>query len=322
MYERRFAIALFFAALLMFSSYNLRAQPTLLLSSGSASPGGSLTLTLSLSGTAANPPAALQWTFSYPVSAVSNLTVTAGAGLVSAGKTLSCAWTTNGYTCVASGINRVAFSDGTVANVAVTLSGSTPVSIGLSGVGAASSAGFLITVPASGGQVSVASPAPTAPTTTGGRLPSSTSAPSVVSMSESGSGTAATFSAVYGDSAGFGQLTKVQFEMVEASGIAGCWVYYVPQSNTLWLFDDNQTTTLGPITPGGSGTLSNSQCVLSAAGSSVSGSGTNLSVALALSFESAFAGIQNIYLYAQDSASSTGWQLWASWLVPRSGRLP
>jgi hypothetical protein len=64
---------------------------------------------------------------------------------------------------------------------------------------------------------------------------------------------------------------------------------------------------------GQSGTLQNSQCAVNAASSSVSGSGNNLTVNLALSFQASFTGTKNIYMDAYDGPDS-GWQLKGSWI--------
>src|SRR5215468_6981242 len=95
------------------------AQSTLTLSSGTAAAGSAVPLTLTLS-TSGVPPAALQWTFGYPTANVSAISVVAGPALNSAGKSLTCNAITNGYTCVASGINSNTIGSGTVATASVT----------------------------------------------------------------------------------------------------------------------------------------------------------------------------------------------------------
>jgi hypothetical protein len=75
-------------------------------------------------------------------------------------------------------------------------------------------------------------------------------------------------------------------------------------ANNLSLLNDAGTTFQGPITPGTSGSLSNSRCTLSAAGASVSTSGTTLTVTLPLSF-SAFHGAKSTFGLAQDKRQPT-----------------
>jgi hypothetical protein len=60
---------------------------------------------------------------------------------------------------------------------------------------------------------------------------------------------------------------------------------------------------------GGTGTLSNSQCTVSLAGSSATGSGNTLTLVLNLSFSSGFAGNKVIYAAARDVyQGNSGWQ--------------
>ena len=112
------------AALLLSLGNLLQAQSTLALSSAAVPPGGTTTLNLSLSSCPSSPLAAIQWTVGYPATSVGSLTLTAGPALTSAGKTLSCTSGVNSYTCVAWGLNSTTISDGVVATVSVTLSGS------------------------------------------------------------------------------------------------------------------------------------------------------------------------------------------------------
>jgi len=62
--------------------------------------------------------------------------------------------------------------------------------------------------------------------------------------------------------------------------------------------------------------LQNSQCTVNTAPSSASGSGNNLTLNLALSFQPAFAGSKNIYLDAYAGGLDSGWQQKGSWTVP------
>jgi hypothetical protein len=69
----------------------------------------------------------------------------------------------------------------------------------------------------------------------------------------------------------------------------------------------------------GSGSVSNSQCTVYGAGSSVTGSGNTLTLTLNVAFSTAFAGTRLIYMAARDSANvSSGWQQLGVWKVPGS----
>ena len=64
------------------------------------------------------------------------------------------------------------------------------------------------------------------------------------------------------------------------------------------------------LTLGGSGSVSNSQCTINAAGSSATSNGNNLTLVLNISFSSSFDGNKVIYMAARDSAgaNNSGWQ--------------
>ena len=69
--------------------------------------------------------------------------------------------------------------------------------------------------------------------------------------------------------------------------------------------------------PGGSGTLQNSACSLTLASSTVTASGTTLTLQMALTFTPAFVGAKRIDMYASNSAGTTlGWQNRGAWTVP------
>lgn len=95
----------------------------------------------------------------------------------------------------------------------------------------------------------------------------------------------------------------------------GCYVYYLPSSNTLFLENDGGTGTLTPtVTPGTSQQVSNSQCILKGSGSSVSQSGNNLSLSVALTFSGTFTGQKNVYLFALGKTNlNSGWIQKGTW---------
>jgi hypothetical protein len=146
--------------------------------------------------------------------------------------------------------------------------------------------------------------------------------PQVVSVSPaSGTGGSGTFSFAFTDSSGASDLTMVQM-LINGSLTAGsaCYIAVFPPSQSVYLFNDTATALLGPGTMGVAGTLANSQCTLNPGGSSVTLSGTTLTVRLALTFPSGFAGAKNVYGYAQTNAGlGSGWQALGSWTVPLGG---
>jgi hypothetical protein len=156
---------------------------------------------------------------------------------------------------------------------------------------------------------------------------SSAGQPAIVSFSpNSGSGTSVTFTAVYTDPNGAGDMTEALLLVNSTvSTVNGCYVYYVPQSNLLYLSNDAGTGWLTPgLTPGagGTGTSSNSQCTLHAGSSSAGTAGNNLTLGVTLSFAPAFVGAMNVYLYALGvSGQNSGWVTEGTW-TPNPGAGP
>jgi uncharacterized repeat protein (TIGR01451 family) len=95
----------------------------------------------------------------------------------------------------------------------------------------------------------------------------------------------------------------------------GCFVRYLPGTNSLYLLSDSGSTWQGPLAPGSAGTLANSQCTLNGTGSSASGSGQTLTLVVSLSATTAFlVGTQQLTMAAQDSEGvASGWQDRGTW---------
>jgi hypothetical protein len=136
-----------------------------------------------------------------------------------------------------------------------------------------------------------------------------------------GSGTSQIFTVAYSDPSGFADINYTNLLIqTQISGQSACWVQYTLATNVIDLVNDSgsgyTSTTLGTT-----GTLSNSQCILDTGASSVSGSGTNLTLTLALTFKPVFAGAKNTYMSVINNALATsGWQAKGSWTV--AGSLP
>jgi hypothetical protein len=134
--------------------------------------------------------------------------------------------------------------------------------------------------------------------------------PTIVSLTpNAGAGTSVTFKAVYSDPNGAGDLSEVllQVNTVQTSG-NGCYVYYQPLGNHLYLANNAGAWITPALTPGLAGTASNSQCTLNAGSSSVTTSGNTLTLSVALSFIGTFVDSRNVYLYAAGfSGQNSGW---------------
>jgi len=141
--------------------------------------------------------------------------------------------------------------------------------------------------------------------------------PAIVSLSpNSGAGTSVTFRAVYSDPNGAADLSEAMLLVNNGvAGANGCWVYYQPQGNHLYLDNNAGIAWVTPaLTPGVAGTASNSQCTLNAGSSSVDTSGNNLALSVSLSFSGTFVGSKNVYLYAAGfSGQNSGWIREGTW---------
>jgi uncharacterized repeat protein (TIGR01451 family) len=128
------------------------------------------------------------------------------------------------------------------------------------------------------------------------------------------SGTNQTFVLEYSvhNGRGYGDLAGVYLRgNLEANG---CMVRYSPGTNSLYLVNDSGSGWLGPLAPGSTGTLANSQCTVNGTGSSASGSGQTLTLNLSLSASATLVGTQTLYMAAADSdGSKSGWQQRGTW---------
>jgi hypothetical protein len=124
----------------------------------------------------------------------------------------------------------------------------------------------------------------------------------------SGTGASQTFTFAYTDTRGYAaiQSSLIIFNNPLAAANA-CYLYFIPSDNSLYLTNNAGTAWQGPVTIGQSTTLQNSQCTLSAAGSSSTASGNNLTVTVALTFLPAFAGAKGVYAEVYDGTNDSGW---------------
>jgi hypothetical protein len=137
----------------------------------------------------------------------------------------------------------------------------------------------------------------------------------------SGSGAVQTFSFVYSDPSGNSDIGYVDFLFqTTVNGSNACYAVYVPSSNVINMLNDAGTTIASSATPGVAGTLNSSQCSIDVGASSVSVSGNNLTLTVALTFKPAFAGAKNIYMVVSNKNNVTStWQAEGVWTVPPPG---
>lgn len=110
------------AATLFLAAACALGQDAMSLSSGSAAPGGAVSLNLSLNAAPGSEPAALEWTFGYAATDFTAVNVTAGPAAVAAGKSVSCRGGSGSYKCLLFGLNSTALTSGVVAIATFTVS--------------------------------------------------------------------------------------------------------------------------------------------------------------------------------------------------------
>ena len=143
-------------------------------------------------------------------------------------------------------------------------------------------------------------------------------APSAVSVTPgSGSGGLATFSFLFSDPNGGAHIVSDTIDISATLSAPGaCYIYYGQGQNAIYLADDSGNFH-GSLVVGSPGTQQNSQCTVDAGASSVSVSGTNLTLNLALTFSPTFVGAKNIYMEVYNGLDS-GWVQRGTWTVSTS----
>jgi hypothetical protein len=145
--------------------------------------------------------------------------------------------------------------------------------------------------------------------------------PSTVSVSpSSGFGTSQTFTFVASDPNGAAYLNDVYMRFNQTPAATnGCEVRYYAPTGLLYLLSDNGGSWGTGAKPGGTGTLSNSQCTVNMSTSTVTPSGDMLTVMVNLSFSSSFDGGKQIWEYAQNRGGRyAGWNDMGTWMVGSS----
>jgi hypothetical protein len=128
----------------------------------------------------------------------------------------------------------------------------------------------------------------------------------------SGSGSSQVFSFVFSDPAGYQDLAWQQ--VIISSTTGGCYIFYSPPNNLVFFGNDAGALAVGPQVLGTAGTLQNSHCSLNVGASAVSGSGNNLTLRLAFSFQGGLAGTMTVYaITGSMSGLNSGWQNMGTW---------
>lgn len=94
-----------------------------------------------------------------------------------------------------------------------------------------------------------------------------------------------------------------------------CSLVWDSTRGTISLAYDNQANGATPVVPGTNMTASNAQCILNASDTTVTVGPTSIVVTVDLTFESSWSGAKNIYLYAAELQSNSGWVEAGTWTV-------
>jgi len=139
-----------------------------------------------------------------------------------------------------------------------------------------------------------------------------------------GSGSSQTMVFTFSDPRGFQDLDVVNVLINNfLDGRNSCYLAYSRTSAVLYLVNDPGTALLPGLVLNGSGSVSNSQCMVTGAGSSAVGSGNILTLTLNMSFGSGYAGNKVTYMAARDlQGNNSGWQALGVWAVPGATTFP
>ena len=152
--------------------------------------------------------------------------------------------------------------------------------------------------------------------------------PAVVSGTPANpAGSPQSFAFVGSDPDGYSNIYRVYFLMNSNATIPpySCHGFYDRPSNAFYLYNDAVTVALGPLTPGSSGTLANSQCQINGNSSApAAGSGNNLTVNINMSLLGSYAlAAQNVYVWVKDAQNNdTGWVQSGTWNPPAGSQPP
>ncbi|MEZ5402362.1 MAG: hypothetical protein R2729_21995 [Bryobacteraceae bacterium] len=148
-----------------------------------------------------------------------------------------------------------------------------------------------------------------------------TSYPAPFTMSPvTGAAATQTVSFAYRDAASAGNIKTVWALMNTAiDGRQACFVAYYAPGNTLYLYPDNgDGGQAASIVLAGTNTIENSQCRISAQGSTVLLNGNQLTLNLNMQFKPAFHGSKAVWMAVQTLANQTSaWKVNGSWQVPQ-----
>lgn len=131
-----------------------------------------------------------------------------------------------------------------------------------------------------------------------------------------GSGATQRFSFTVSDAGGSGFIVAVAMLFAATFDTNNaCSMVYDRTRNTISLAFDNPANGAATLVPGTPTIISNHQCSVIGANSTVVAGTTQLIVTVDIAFNAAFFGLKNTYLYAAEAFSNSGWVTVGSWTV-------
>jgi Beta-propeller repeat len=131
-----------------------------------------------------------------------------------------------------------------------------------------------------------------------------------------GSGTGQRFSFTMTDLGGSANLGAMAMLFNSSLNLNNaCSLVWDGSRGTISLAWDVQSLGATPVVPGTNQTASNAQCTINAANSTVAYSATTVTVTVDISFNASFNGTKNIYLFAAEVNSNSGWANVGTWTV-------
>ncbi len=132
----------------------------------------------------------------------------------------------------------------------------------------------------------------------------------------SGSGSSQRFTFTISDQGGSGFLTDLEVVIgATNTTVNSCVLLYDRTRNTVSLSYNNPSNGVAELVPGSSTVISNSQCSLLGANTTVAYGVTAMVVTMDIVFDATYSGAKNIYLYAAEQNTNSGFASMGTWTV-------
>ena|GEM_PF-293943 len=138
--------------------------------------------------------------------------------------------------------------------------------------------------------------------------------------------TTRTFRATASDVNGYSDINRIYFLVNSDTSIPAnsCHGYFSRAANAFFLYNDALSATTGPLAPGASATIQNTNCAIIGATSTITQSGTDIQLNITIARQGAYtAGYKNLFLWVVDNSNTgTGWVQTAAWPVAQPPQPP